>query len=109
MNIINSYIANFSKSQMSHAKTRMTIYNSWITFKYLRISNNKLLQLAKNDDTRCTFIFGEKDKIISPKRHHYLFKKLNDNQVYILPFGHNKLVDNSIDQIQNILESPLDF
>ena len=102
--LVNSFVANFSKSQMGDHQTRMTIYNSWVTFKHLKISNQKLLHLAENGITQCTFIFGNKDKIISIDRHSRFLSKLSKSNIHVLPFGHNKLVDNAADTIRLTLE-----
>ncbi len=104
MKLINTYLANFSKSQMGDEHTRMTIYRSWITFKYLRVSQKRLLRLIEMGTTQTLFIFGEKDKIISPVRHLSFINKLQNRDVLILPFGHNRLVDNAIEDIKKVLD-----
>lgn len=103
LKLINPYVANFSMVHMNSEFNRMLVYSSWVMFKHLRLKQKRLTQIMNESNCRCTLIFGEKDKIISPRRHLEFLAKLKNSSVIILPFGHNKLVDNAGDEISQLL------
>ncbi len=103
LKLVNSFTAKFTLSQLAGKEDRMRVYHSWVAFRYLRITQAKLVTMLNRTKCQTTLIFGEKDQIINPKRHLQFLNKLKSSQVLVLSYGHNKLVDNSSHVIQEIL------
>lgn len=103
LKLINPFVAKFSKTQLQSSEHRMLVYKSWVTFKFLRLTNREFLKTVRHSSCQTTFIFGEKDKIIVPKRHLLFLSKMVNSKVHVLPYGHNKLVDNASNEILEAL------
>lgn len=101
--LLNSFTYKFAQSQLKHESARMRVYNSWVTFKLMRLPRLELIKRLNNSSCHSAIVFGEKDKIISPKKHWNFLNQLSKTSINILPFGHNKLVDNSIEVIKKHL------
>ena len=103
LRMINSFTTKFALKHMGNSEIRSTLYNSWIGFKPLRVNQKQLVDLLKSTSCLSFFIFGEKDKVIDPNRHKHFINQLSNTEVKILPFGHNKLVNNSIEEIKKFM------
>lgn len=101
--LINPFTAKFALKHLHSPELRDTLYRSWTTFKPLRIKQKELIELLNTTNCQSTVILGKKDQIIHPKKHQSFIKNLKQSAVFILPYGHNKLVNNSINEITEAL------
>ncbi|MFY0625019.1 MAG: alpha/beta hydrolase [Reichenbachiella sp.] len=104
--IMNSYNVKFVMSQLESEEARMSVFYSWISFKELRISRKKLAQRMSNSIVKGALIFGQKDKVVGVRNHHKFLSDVKNVEILNLPYGHYKLVENGLPEIQKILNKP---
>ncbi|WP_109829282.1 alpha/beta hydrolase [Reichenbachiella versicolor] len=105
LNVLNPFTIKFALKHLKNQEIRNLLYKSWNIFKPVRVKQKELINLLNNSDCKSLFIFGEKDTIIDFKRHSKFCSQLTKSKILILPYGHNKLVNNSIVHLKKNLIS----
>ncbi|UXP31181.1 alpha/beta hydrolase [Reichenbachiella agarivorans] len=96
---MNQTMIKFARKELQSEDKRLLVYRTWVSFKHLRIPQKQLIQHVNQSASHFTFIFGEKDKMIDPVPHQHFLSQLKKSDIHITTYGHNKLVENTINII----------
>lgn len=86
-------IIKFASSQMNTREKRRRVYYTWIVFRELKFSMEKIAFLIKKYDIEVDMFLGKFDKMITYKNMKKLLKKIKKYDLHILDSGHNTLID----------------
>lgn len=101
-NLLAPNLLRFANSQMNTRIKRWRVYRSWVVFRRLFVSPQRMAQLCKAHGLKIHIDAGKYDRVIPPqrvKRWSYLWP---NSQVRVLEAGHTNVV-------QLALQSPPSF
>ncbi len=86
-------VLRFVESHMNTRGKRWLVYRRWTALRNISPNLAAVIEQANSQSVRVTIYVGTYDKIVNAKQVVALHKKLNNSQLYDLPCGHNKLID----------------
>jgi len=98
----------FAEFQMNSAEKRNRVYHSWVVFRHLHFSLDKIAQLINKYKIPLTLIVGQYDKVIKPANMNPLLKKLDHYTFETPEAGHTGLIAASGIYFRNIQTRMLD-
>jgi hypothetical protein len=94
LGLVHPGVIRFAKSQMSSFEKREKVFYTWMFFRKLRFSKDRIIHLISSHRIPTTIFLGDEDKIILEKHFKFITKnKEVDSEVIILHAGHNDLIE----------------
>jgi pimeloyl-ACP methyl ester carboxylesterase len=90
--LIDKGILLFVELQMNTEEKRKRVYYSWVVFRHLTFSMNKIARLINQHNIRLVMILGKFDKVITAKNMHALLHQVKNYQLELLEAGHNGII-----------------
>ncbi|HEY3429703.1 MAG TPA: alpha/beta hydrolase, partial [Cyclobacteriaceae bacterium] len=90
--LIDKGILRFTETQMNTEEKRKQVYFSWIVFRHLKFSLQRIADLINSNNIQVTAVAGRHDKIMKPSHMKRLLNRLNTSSFEILEVGHNGLI-----------------
>jgi pimeloyl-ACP methyl ester carboxylesterase len=94
--IIDKGILRFVESQMNTEEKRKRVYYSWVVFRHLTFSLDRIAGLINEHNIRLVMILGKFDKVITVNNINALLHKVKNYQLEIPDTGHNGVIEASI-------------
>jgi pimeloyl-ACP methyl ester carboxylesterase len=91
--LIHGSLHRFTQQVLNTPAKRLTVYNSWVTFRKLKFNISELIQKLENDRIDLYLFIGKYDKLLKPKAVKSLAKLLPPERYIVLQSGHGQLVD----------------
>lgn len=99
--LIDKGILRFVESQMDTEEKRKRVYYSWVVFRYLTFSMDRIATLFNQYNIELVMILGKFDKVITPKNMNALLHQVKNHQLEIPDTGHNGVIEASIKILKN--------
>jgi len=93
LGLIHPGVIRFSKSQMNSLEKREKVFYTWMFFRKLRVSKDRIINLLTKHHIPIFIFLGKEDKIILEKHFRFLQDNVEiDSKITVLPAGHNDLI-----------------
>jgi hypothetical protein len=93
LRLMNSSLVRFTHNELQDSLHRKMVYQTWTTFRDLKIDVAKVFTYLDTYETRIRIYLGSKDKIIPPKKFKPLQKRHPNLSIDILDSGHGNLMN----------------
>lgn len=93
LRLIDPSTIRFAQAMMNTPEKQQQIYQTWIGFRALRFSPQKLAQLIEIHQVKTWIFMGKYDKIMPLKEAYSFTNHLKDNKLVVLDSGHGRLVE----------------
>lgn len=104
--LVDRGILRFAESQMDTEEKRRRVYCSWVYFRHLRFSLDKIALLLNEHKVSLLMIVGRYDKVIPVKNMDRLLRRLHTGHIEIMESGHNDLIKNAVTVLGRPLANP---
>ncbi len=106
LKIVDRSLVQLAVNQMKSRSSRWKLYHTWVNFRLLKFSLNKIVKLVEQHDLRFVLIIGKKDKLVPPKLFIKLEKKLPTLEHVELNVGHLQLLPEAMRYLEQAKVSP---
>ncbi|PWT95890.1 MAG: hypothetical protein C5B52_16855 [Bacteroidetes bacterium] len=104
--LVNKSVHKFSTEFLKQPEARMALYRIWTLMNKFRPNLKKIKSLVKSRNTRIVLVFGQHDRIITPKLAKRLSIGIESQcELIILNSGHNILNERNAGELESIFNS----
>lgn len=94
--LVDKGLIRFAEYQMGTIEKRKRVYYSWVVFRHLTFSTDRIANLINSHEISTTVILGKHDKVIEPKNIEPFLKKIRNYRLEILDSGHSGIINQSL-------------
>ncbi len=92
LGLVHPGVLRFAKSQMNTTEKRERVYYTWMFFRKLKSTKNRIIDLLTSYNVPVSVFLGKEDKIILEKHFNLLKDSRIDSKIIVLNSGHNDLI-----------------